>query len=220
MSYILNFHGIDAPKRPFEENEAPYWISQDQFIAILDVTQSCDVPVHITFDDGNDSDALIAAPILSDRGIRAEFFILAGKVGKKGYVNETQVQQLDNHPLFSIGSHGMDHMAWPDGDDDRLSHEIIASQKRLSDICGRPIDRAGLPFGRYDRRVIKALKKTGYRMIYSSDGGPKISSNLPIPRFSVRNDTDIDGLADTINASMEMTLRIKNEAKVAIKAML
>ena len=218
MDYILNFHGIGSPNRPFEDNEEPYWISERQFTAILDMVQFLEKSVHITFDDGNDSDALIAAPILRQRAMKAEFFILAGKIGQRGYINTLQVQQLDKDPLFSIGSHGMDHLAWPDCDDDRLEHEIVASQKTLSNICGRPIVSAGLPFGRYDRRVLRLLKMSAYTEVFSSDGGVKISSSFPTPRFSVRNDTSIEGLADMIMTSGKMSSRIKNEAKIFIKA--
>lgn len=218
MSFILNFHGIGKPERPFEENEDPYWISQDQFIAILDNIEQRDV--HITFDDGNDSDALIAAPILSQRGLKADFFVLAGKIGRKGYLSETQIKRLEGDPLFSIGSHGMDHRAWTDIDDAALSYEVKTSQNRLSQLCGRMVDSAGLPFGRYNRRVLKALKIAGYNSVYSSDGSPKLSSVSPIPRFSIRNDTDIPQLENDIDNNQAMIKRLKNEAKIGLKALL
>lgn len=218
MSFILNFHGIGKPKRPFEKNEYPYWISRDQFMAILDNIEHRDV--HITFDDGNDSDALIAAPILSHRDLKADFFVLAGKIGRKGYLSEAQIKQLDGDPLFSIGSHGMDHCAWTDIDDAALSYEVKTSQNRLSQLCRREVDSAGLPFGRYNKRVLKALKTAGYNSIYSSDGSPKLSFAKPIPRFSIRNDTNVAQLVNNIDNSRAMIKRIQNEAKIGLKALL
>lgn len=112
----------------------------------------------------------------------------------------------------------MDHQPWPELDDAALMREITQSKAILSEICGRTIDSAGLPFGRYDRRIITALKKAGYKIIYSSDGGPRLRRAMPIPRFSVRNDMALHRLADIMLTCHSFGRRAKNEAKNMLKS--
>ncbi|MEO1045708.1 MAG: polysaccharide deacetylase family protein [Pseudomonadota bacterium] len=217
MTFILNFHGLGTPKRPYEEGEAPYWISESVFHDTLDLVERTSAPLSITFDDGNDSDYHIAVPELRRRAMKASFFVLVGKLDQTGYLTSEQVAEIDSDPLFAIGSHGMDHQPWPDQDDAALTRELVRSRDILSQICGRSIDDAGLPFGRYDRRVMQALKQAGYGAIYSSDGGPRLSDSNPIPRFSVRKDTSMDGFGDFLANAQSSSARVRQEAKCIMK---
>lgn len=219
MQFILNFHGIGEARRPYEDGEEPYWISQSFFHEILDLVQEQPVPIRISFDDANDSDYYIGMAELQKRGIAADFYVLAGKLGQSGYLSEAQVKSIDDNPLFNIGSHGMDHQPWPELDDAALMREITQSKAILSEICGRSIDSVGLPFGRYDRRIITALKKAGYKIIYSSDGGPRLRRAMPIPRFSVRGDTSLEALAQMVSKWQSMHQAIKTEIRVTLKAL-
>ncbi|MHA7820212.1 MAG: polysaccharide deacetylase family protein [Erythrobacter sp.] len=219
MSFVLNFHGIGSAKRPYEEGEEPYWIDEETFSACLDIAGASKVPVEITFDDGNDSDYLIAVPELRKRGLKATFFVLAGKLDKPGYLTSEQVREIDADPLFSIGSHGMDHQPWPLLGDDELLRETVRSQHILEELCGRRIDAAGLPFGRYDRRVMRRLANQGYTTIYSSDGSPRLGSGTPIPRFSMRTDTQLAQLASRIEASRGFVSRLRRELTSRLKSL-
>lgn len=219
MTFIINFHGIGEAKRPYEDGEEPYWISAERFFAILDLVEAQKRPVGLSFDDGNDSDFLIALPELRKRGLRADIFVLAGKINQPGYLSTAQVAAIDADPLFTIGSHGMDHQPWPEQDDDSLIREVVQSRAILSQICGRPIETAGLPFGRYDRRVLNALRNAGYTIIYSSDGGPRLRAAMPIPRFSIRNDTSLDLLAQMLTTWQSMTHRVLVDIRAFLKAL-
>ncbi|WP_438727179.1 polysaccharide deacetylase family protein [Parasphingorhabdus sp. DH2-15] len=220
MHFIINFHGIGAPVRAFEYGEEPYWISRDFFTDILDMLQRQPRPFAISFDDGNNSDYAIAVPELQQRRLKADFFVLAGKLNQPGYLTSDQVRIIDNDDLFTIGSHGLHHQPWPDLDKDEMQREITASRAILSDLCNRPIVDAGLPFGRYNRNVMRSLQNAGYKRIYSSDGGQRVITTNPIPRFSVRNDTALSDLADTLNNSAHISQRIRNEVKARIKALI
>jgi len=219
MSFVLNFHGIGEAKRAYEDGEEPYWIADDQYRAALDIVEAASEPVSITFDDGNDSDYLLGVPELQMRGLEATFFVLAGKIGRTGYLTREMVAQIDADRLFSIGSHGMDHRAWPDLDDDELQGEIAGAQSLLGEICGRLVTDAGLPFGRYDRRVMGLLKKSGHSCIYSSDGMPRLRHTNPIPRYSIRKDTDMRSLAEMIANQGSIMARAKSELRSTLKAL-
>lgn len=218
MTFWLNFHGIGEAPRAYESREQPYWITADHFSAIIDLVEASEQSVGITFDDGNDSDYYIAAPALRARGRQAIFFVLAGKLDQTGYLTKSQVRELDNDELFTIGSHGMMHRPWPDCDDAELEQEIGEAREILSEICGRPITQTGLPFGRYNRAVLKRLKAQGSKVIFSSDGGPRLTRGLPVPRFSVRRDTNMDELASMIANSAHLISRARNELRAQIKS--
>ena len=218
MTFILNFHGLGKCTRAFEEGEEPYWLDADRFERCLDIAEKSAAPVLLTFDDGNASDHDIALPILQQRGLGADFFVLAGKIGQAGYLSEKQVRAIDAVRDCNIGSHGLHHRAWPDLDDAELHAEIFESKVKLEAIVGHGINAAGLPFGRYDGRVLRALRHAGYTSAYSSDGGPRLRASWPTPRFSVRADTDIAELAEMIRASGSWLKRLRTELRAGIKS--
>lgn len=219
MHFILNFHGIGEIRRPYEDNEEPYWISQSFFCEILDLVQRQSVPIGISFDDGNESDFYIGVPELQKRGLEANFFALAGKLGQTGYLTEAQILSIDANPLFNIGSHGMDHLYWPGLDEIELTREISVSREILGALCNREIIHAGLPFGGYNRHILKTLLNHGYSQVFSSDGGQRLSNNNPIPRFSVRNDTTLRSLANKLKEESGILKRAKNELRARVKAL-
>jgi peptidoglycan/xylan/chitin deacetylase (PgdA/CDA1 family) len=218
MHLILNFHGLGQAPRPFEDGEEPYWVSVLQFRAILDLAETSRTDVDITFDDGNESDFSLAVPELRSRGKRATFFVLAGKIDQPGYLTADQIRQIDADPLFTIGSHGMDHRPWPTLDGEALLRETAQSQEILSGICGRKIEEVGLPFGRYNRRTLVRLSDQGYVHVYSSDGTPRLRATNPIPRWSVRKDTDLKALTDVVASGTSWMGRLKREIAATTKA--
>lgn len=217
LRVILNFHGVGKPSRDFEKGEEPYWINVQRFREILDLAANAAGTLGgITFDDGNDSDFLVAVPELRARRMNATFFVLAGRLGERGYLTAEQVRQIDADPLFSIGSHGLMHRAWPELCDDDLVAELSRSRAILSELCGRPVHEAGLPFGRYDKRTLRHLAAQGYTAVYSSDGGPGLCRRAPVSRFSVRSDMPLNQIRAMLDGQA-FTTRIANELRILIK---
>jgi hypothetical protein len=89
----LNFHGIGTPTRSLEPGELQYWIDRDSFLAILDEFHYR-MDVRLSFDDGNASDVDVALPALAERGMEADFFIVASRLGKPGSVDTDGVRAL------------------------------------------------------------------------------------------------------------------------------
>lgn len=185
----INFHGIGTPKRPLEPGEAPYWLSVEQFERVLDRIAADPDPNRftITFDDSNLSDHDIALPALSARGLRARFFVLTGRIGQAGSLDADHLHRLQDADM-TIGSHGIDHLAWPTLDDAALVRELSESRAQLEMICALPVTEAGIPFGRYDVRVLRALRIAGYTAAWSSDGGTWQKNAFLRPRTSLRED--------------------------------
>jgi len=195
---ILNFHGIGIAPIEREFGEANYWISADFFEDILArIDHYRDrVRVSITFDDGNTSDLSIGAEGLLRYRIKARFFVLAGRIGDVGSLDDSGIRELlaMGH---EIGNHGMDHIDWTTLDETGYARELEEARSKISQITGSPLTEAGIPFGRYNKRVIAELKQRGYARFYSSDGGDVTSKVMPLPRTSIRADmtpNDIDSI--------------------------
>lgn len=185
---VLNvcFHGIGKPKRSLEPDEELYWVGTSHFAKILDELTTWP-HVRLSFDDGNASDVETALPALVERGLRAEFFLLAGRLGDAGSVDADGVKSLRGEGM-GIGTHGMHHRSWR-GMDARTRHEeLVEARERLSAAAGSEVNAASCPLGRYDRRLLGDLRRLGYRRVYTSDRRAARENQWLQPRFSVRRD--------------------------------
>lgn len=180
---IVTFHGIGEPSRPFETGEERYWISEKRFLEILDVLAEFE-NVVITFDDGNRSDYAIAYRALRERGLVGSFFVLVGRLDTEGYLRSDEVRTLTCCGM-RVGCHGMEHVPWTLVSAAELRTELWDAKARLEDIIGNEVSEAACPYGRYNRRVLRALSRCGFQRIYTSDGGVARESGWLLPRRSI-----------------------------------
>jgi peptidoglycan/xylan/chitin deacetylase (PgdA/CDA1 family) len=219
--FIINLHGVGSALRAFEPGEEPYWITDDDLERTLAFVERHPrrESIRFTVDDGNRSDHTITAPALRRHGMKAIFFVLAGRIESKGYLSKHQVRELCDQG-FDIGSHGINHIDWTKVSDEVLERELKDSKSILEDITGRTIHDAAIPFGRYDGRVLRMLRRCGYCDVFSSDGGPRLTVAWPIPRYSLRRDFDLAALSHRIETSGVFWRRALTEARIRIKASL
>ena len=212
---ILTFHGIGEPSRWLYPGENRVWLSERAFLSILDVVR--DRPdLRITFDDGNASDAVVAVPALVERDLVAEFYIVAGHLGAPGYLSAEQLHILSRAGM-KVGSHGMTHRPWPDLTDRALDEEIVEARNVLGKVVGARIDQAACPFGAYDRRVLRHLRRAGYTRVYSSDGGRAKSGAWLQPRNTVRSTDDASTIERLIDEPQPFSGVIARKTKVFLK---
>lgn len=182
---VLNFHGIGDPPIAIPAEEEPFWCAEHRFRELLDavtqLSQRLPVPIELTFDDGNMSDATIALPELHGRNLHATFLVCAGRLGRRGYLDEPAVRRIADSGM-KVGSHGSDHIDWRLADDATLDREIDGARRALADVTGRAIDAVAIPFGRYDRRVLGRLRSSRFSQIFTSDGGRASLHGKLIPR--------------------------------------
>ena len=130
---------------------------------------SGDLPFLLTFDDGGESTATRIAGMLEKHGWRGHFFVTAGKIGTKGFLNPEQIRGL-RKAGHVIGSHSFSHPT-------RMSHcsreeltdEWTRSVKMLSGILGEPVDTASVPGGYYSSRVGETAADAGIRVLFNSE---------------------------------------------------
>ncbi|WP_421741990.1 polysaccharide deacetylase family protein [Cellulomonas sp.] len=180
----LCFHGIGVPPRDTPSDESPYWISQDAFRRTLDVVDGRS-DVRLSFDDGNASDIEVALPELRDRGLAASFFVLAGRLDEAGSLGPDDVRTLRDAGM-TVGSHGLRHLPWRGMSDADLHAELVVARAQLASVAERSIDEAACPLGRYDRKVLGALRRAGYATVYTSDRALARQRSWLQARFTVR----------------------------------
>lgn len=183
---ILNlcFHGIGSPARELEPDEELYWLETAQFEEFLEVIARYP-SVRITFDDGNISDVAVALPALRRLGLRAAFFVIAGRLSQPGSLSAGDVRSLARQGM-TIGSHGMRHVSWPSVGQVGLNEELAVAAETIAGAAGQPVQQVACPFGYYDRRVLGAIRRHGFSRVYTVDGGPARPDAWLQSRYTVR----------------------------------
>ena len=210
------FHGIGTPGRELEAGEAPYWITVDTFRRVLDDLASWPAPVRVSFDDGNASDVEIGLPGLLARGLTAEFFVLAGRLGAPGSLDEPGVKELVAAGM-PVGTHGMNHIPWRGLDAATTRAELVDARARIAAVTGTPVDAAACPLGRYDRSLLGDLRRLGYRRVYTSDRRAADPNAWLQPRFSIRAEDTAASFRAQATAVPPLARRAKDAAKGLIK---
>lgn len=214
-------HGIGEPGRPLEPGEAPYWISKGQFLSLLDRVATLPDPSHVrlSFDDANLSDRTVALPELQARGLTADFFVLAGRIGAPGSLSAEDILALRDAGM-TIGSHGIAHVNWARLPPDALIQELTQSKATLETLLDRPVDTAGIPFGAWNGKVLRALRAAGYRAAYSSDGGRMNPSAFLRPRTSARGDMDDEAITALCAARTPFVRRLRRAIKQVVQPLI
>lgn len=149
--------------------------------------------IVITFDDGCETDLLIAAPILKEFNFNATFYVVAGLIGKPGYLSQNQLLELSNLG-FEIGSHSMTHRFLSDLHNSDLRYEIYDSKIHLEQIIGKTIHHFSCPGGRWSKNVVRIVKESGYSSMSTSRIGTnhKKSDFYSLSRISVLRGISLD----------------------------
>lgn len=217
---VVNFHGIGEPWDGVPADEVDYWCPQAEFGPLLDelveVRDSGRVRLRVTFDDGNASDVVDALPALRERGLSATFFVCAGRIGAPNYLDEGDLLELRESGM-AIGSHGWDHVDLRRTDDAALAREADGSRTRIEGTCGVPVTEFALPFGSYDRRVLRALR--GYREVLTSDRGRARPGTWLTPRESYVRGWAPGDITRMAEAHVSPADRLRRRAKRLLKSL-
>lgn len=236
-SVVLMYHEIERPGRPPvrpDEGYRRYVVTETQFRTHLDRLRQAGVAglsvgealagrqparaVVFSFDDGCETDLTLAAPLLGGCGFSATFYVVAGFVGRRGFLTAQQVRDLAGSG-FEVGCHSMTHPFLTDLPDGRLSVELRASKDRLEQMIGGPVAHFSCPGGRWDRRVDRFAREAGYRSVATSRVGALAAATDPfcLPRVAVLRGTTLAEIDRMGRGRGLWRLRIKDLALTAAK---
>jgi len=119
---------------------------------------------------------------------------------------------------MEIGSHGWGHLDWRHVDDKVLDVEIDEARKKISDVVGCTIDKVAIPFGSYDRRVVRRLRRSEIKTVFTSDGGRAQLTGWMLPREVFRTSWDDNRtLAEMATRPLSMKASIRRSIVGLIK---
>jgi peptidoglycan/xylan/chitin deacetylase (PgdA/CDA1 family) len=208
---FLMYHELALPGRGPVESEPGYvryvldarefeWqmrAIRDMGLRGIGVSQALEFPsrsVAITFDDGCETDLLIAAPVLQQFGFRATFYVVAGWIGKPGFLSAGQIRELDDAG-FEIGCHSMTHAYLSDLDPPGLHREIREAKDRIEQLLGGRIEHFSCPGGRSDPRAAAIAKEAGFETVSTSVPRANRTSTNPfsLGRVVIKRGASADG---------------------------
>ncbi|ARN81493.1 polysaccharide deacetylase family protein [Methylocystis bryophila] len=218
LELVLSLHGIGTGPPRASADELRYWLSVDRFVECLSLakafTSRTGITVLATFDDGNRSDLLVAAPLLRQYGVPGAFFVCAGRMGQPNYLDADDVRELVKQG-FVVGSHGMDHVRWTSVKGPGLHREIVEARLKLEETLDQEIPIAALPFGAYNRRVLAALRDAGFLSVFCSDPGVSPPGAWLRRRWTLRCSERFD-----FDKMLLRSGALSHRASVTMKAML
>ena len=180
-----------------------------------------DKSVCITFDDGTESDVLCAAPLLKNVGFNATFYITVGFLGRPGYLSESQLRDLSSRG-FEIGCHSLTHPYLTDVEDSRLHAETKEAKDRLEQIICLPVDHFSCPGGRWNQRVLEAVKAAEFKTMATSRPGLNFASTdtFALARIAVLESTTMDGLIRACRGQGILRAQFEEKARNTLKSAL
>ena len=182
------------------------------FISISDLPGALEKgiakPTAIFFDDGFKNNLTVALPLLKKYEVPFNIFITTQ------YIDHSEIPLgADNqkHPeLFmdwedvavlkregaAIGSHGLSHAKLTDCRIETLRAELSDSKRIISQRAGGEVNFFSYPSGRFDRRVVKEAKNSGYKLAVTTVEGiiheEKIKNeSLSLPRIAPKPYDDL-----------------------------
>jgi peptidoglycan/xylan/chitin deacetylase (PgdA/CDA1 family) len=236
---FLMYHEIELPFRPLCQSAPGYvryilpletfrsqmaWIKESGWRG-LNVGEALRYPaepsVCITFDDGCETDLIAAAPVLRQFGFNATFYLTAGFLGTPGYLNASQVRDLDAQG-FEIGCHSMTHAYLSDLPEPELKREIVDAKLQIEQIVGRAIEHFSCPGGRYDARTLEIARRAGFATVANSQFYANSSSTSPyeLGRIAMLRELTIEEFSATCHGRGLWKKRLQHQARRSMQRLL
>ena len=229
---ILTWHAISDDAVPSGDADDGWTVPQRQFLAQLDALsgagfqtvslgalldhtdQGTPLPpraIVLTFDDGTEDHVERVLPALKAHGMRATFFLVAGKIasdethrvvelapagGTIRYLIWPEVRELQAAGM-EIGAHGLTHARLPDLSDDAALDELVRARVLIGAALGSPPDLLAWPFNSVRARTRELAKQAGYRAAAAGvvHGG---SDRYSLYRMPIKASTDPVQLVESI----------------------
>jgi peptidoglycan/xylan/chitin deacetylase (PgdA/CDA1 family) len=233
------YHELQLPGRPLCQSEPGYvryilpqesfrlqmnWLRQSgwQGSSVGDAFRNVGKNrVAITFDDGCETDFIFAAPTIKDCGFGGTFYIVAGWVGRPGYLSPDQLRQLSSLG-FEIGCHSMTHAYLNGLCETELQIEIGDAKKKIEDLIGKRVDHFSCPGGRYREETLAIAKRAGYRSVSTSEAraNPLSRDLFVLGRTAILRGLTVAGFERICTGKSLRRMRMMDAARGAAKRLL
>ena len=172
----------------------------------------------LTFDDGFQSVATIAAPVLQRYNLKATVFCLGNHFGTLSqwdiFSGNTHLTKQEIRTLFTmgheIGSHSLTHAYLPFLDTKSVRTELADSKNMLEDIIGSAVTSLSFPYGGWTPAIWEIAQETGYTAATLYRGHSRAGRGL-FPVYGVyQYDTPEDMLSKCTDRASFSLLRARS----------
>ena len=241
---FLMYHELEVSGRPLCQSEGGYrryalttqefrsqmhwlqdagWRGLSVGATLASLARNEDVRNHVvvTFDDGCETDLLVAAPILQEAAFGATFYVTAGFLGRLGYMDAAQLRELSARG-FEIGCHSMSHAYLNDLDEAGKRYEILDAKTKLEDILGKPVEHFSCPGGRWDVATQVVAREAGYQSVANSHAQINTDATDPfaLGRVAVQRDTGLAVFQQICRGQNLWRMQLQEQLRNAAKQLL
>jgi len=183
VEYIKNLEDVvvkrlDINPAVFEKQLATLKENGYQTYFVKDIPEILDGKIKIssksavlTFDDGYEDFYTIVFPLLKKYQMKATIYIIYDFIGRKGFLNKTQIEEIAKSNLVEIGSHTLDHVYLKQSPETVARKQIFESKKRLEEMLGFDIKTFAYPYGAFNQKTIELVKEASYSAAVSVISG-------------------------------------------------
>lgn len=159
-------------------------------------------PVLVTADDGYADDVTQILPVLRRLRMVATFYVITGRLHEAGFVTPEQVRVLDRAGM-DVGAHTRTHADLPSLPLASARKEIAGSRRDLERLLGHPVAAFAYPYGRFDATVVREIRRAGFALAVTTQGGTSESSLAPLtmPRIHVGRAQTAQGVLACLRAA-------------------
>jgi peptidoglycan/xylan/chitin deacetylase (PgdA/CDA1 family) len=155
-------------------------------------------PIVVSFDDGYRSVVHDALPQMRDRRWPGVLNLTVKNLRGRGGLSPRQVRRLISAG-WEIDAHSVTHPDLTSLDDRQLAYEVAGSRIELRRRFGVPVSFFCYPAGRFDARVIAAVRRAGYLGATTTlDGLARPSRPYELHRVRVSRSDGLTGFAANI----------------------
>ncbi|MCK5581114.1 MAG: polysaccharide deacetylase family protein [Candidatus Omnitrophica bacterium] len=174
--------------------------------------------VIITFDDGEINNFTEAYPVLKEFGFPAYFFVIARRIGQKGYMGWEELKALREGGMV-VGSHGLSHEILTNLQDTQIKEELAASKRYIEKNLGIVVDALSIPRGFCNDKILRMAKAIGYKHVFISER--PMSVRLPCwSRVVVKGNWSIERFKQAVRGEVPMRERVNEIVKNSLKFVL
>ena len=163
--------------------------------------------LSITFDDGYEDNFTVATSILEDFHFPFHIFInpLLVMECASRMLSLSQIKDLAQHPLASVGIHGYSHTPLTELSLEQVKTEIISATAWLEDIIQQPVTTLSYPHGAVNLAITHVAHQCGIQRAASSKFGPtsNCSDPLNLPRIDIWSSDSIKSFESKISGGWD-----------------
>jgi peptidoglycan/xylan/chitin deacetylase (PgdA/CDA1 family) len=144
-----------------------------------------DKGIVLTFDDGYEDFYTNAFPVLKKYGFKSTLYVISNFVGRKGFLNQTELKDIASSGIVEIGDHTLTHPDLRHISRAKATKEIVQSKADLEKLLNIKIHTFAYPGGGLNSDVVDIVKTASFDAAVSTKPGVYLSDDnmFTLPRI-------------------------------------